>query len=156
MTSAASRPPTQLSSEECWTLLRSVDLGRVATAVTKRVDIAPVNFAVDRDTLVFRTAPGQKLTGLHLDPQVAFEVDGVDPGADEAWSVVVHGTAVELDDLDERLAALRLPIRPLEGSPKHRWVQIRPTKVTGRRFPLAHPSRWTTPADQRTYAADRA
>jgi nitroimidazol reductase NimA-like FMN-containing flavoprotein (pyridoxamine 5'-phosphate oxidase superfamily) len=144
---APSAAPAHLSPEECWALLRGADLGRLATTVTGRVDIVPVNYAVDGETLLVRTAPGGKLTRLTLADQVAFEVDEVDREAGEAWSVVVHGTAVELRGEDERLAALRLPLRPLEGSPKVRWVRIRPSRLTGRRFPLAPPSRWTTPPD---------
>jgi nitroimidazol reductase NimA-like FMN-containing flavoprotein (pyridoxamine 5'-phosphate oxidase superfamily) len=97
-------------------------------------EIYPVNFIVDRGTVVFRTAEGTKLAGAVLGPGVAFEVDGYDAERGTAWSVLVKGQAVEIDKMEEVFAAADLPLFPWHNGPKHRFVRIEPTEITGRRF----------------------
>src|SRR5699024_7798760 len=65
-----------------------------------RVEICPVNYALDGKNLYFRTAPGAKLLAAKTEAMVAFETDGILP--DQAWSVAVRGnvhTPTE-DDVD--------------------------------------------------------
>ena len=50
-----------LEPPECWTLLRHTEVGRLAVTMGTSPDIFPVNFAVDRGSVVFRTAEGTKL-----------------------------------------------------------------------------------------------
>ena len=50
-------------------------------SVDRCPEIFPVNYAVDRETLIFRTAEGTKLLAMVVNPSVAFEVDGYDPQA---------------------------------------------------------------------------
>jgi nitroimidazol reductase NimA-like FMN-containing flavoprotein (pyridoxamine 5'-phosphate oxidase superfamily) len=123
-----------LSSEECWQLLRSSSLGRLAVSVGGEPDIYPVNYVASDGNLIFRTAQGTKLLELTVNKRVAFETDGV--GRDEAWSVVVKGTARALEKQSEIDAADELPLRPLIPTLKYIFVEITPTQVTGRRFPL--------------------
>ena len=56
-----------------------------------QVHITPINYVVDKDTLLFRTAEGSKLLGVVMDEDVAFEIDG--ENGHIAWSVIVRGTA---------------------------------------------------------------
>ena len=80
----------QLRVPECWKLLRSAPVGRLATVVDGRPDIHPVNHLVDHGTVLFRTAEGTKLRAA-VGHDVAFEADGYDadglrsPGGD-SWS----------------------------------------------------------------------
>src|SRR5690348_8803731 len=85
-----------LEPHECWQLLRSTEVGRLAVAVMNQPDIFPVNYVVDHGSVVFRTAEGTKLAAATLGQGVAFEVDGYEPGNGEAWSVVLKGRAVEI------------------------------------------------------------
>lgn len=127
-------PVENLGDEDCWQLLRSSSLGRLAVSVGGEPDIYPVNFVASDGRLVFRTAEGTKLLELTVNHRVAFETDGV--GRDEAWSVVVKGTARALEKRSEIDAADQLPLRPLIPTLKYVYVEITPTRVTGRRFPL--------------------
>ena len=70
-------------------------MGRLAVSILERPDIFPVNHVVDHGRIVFRTAAGTKLAAAVLGRAVAFEVDGYDSVAGEAWSVVVKGRARE-------------------------------------------------------------
>jgi nitroimidazol reductase NimA-like FMN-containing flavoprotein (pyridoxamine 5'-phosphate oxidase superfamily) len=125
---------TILESNECWALLRSAEVGRLAVSIGDRPDIFPVNFVVDHGSVVFRTAEGTKLAAAALGRAVAFEVDGFDADGGEAWSVVVKGAATELERMFEVFEATELPLFPWHTSPKPRFVRIEPESVTGRRF----------------------
>ena len=82
---------------------------------------------------MFRTAEGTKLAAAVLGRGVVFEIDGDDPGAGDAWSVVVKGNAVEIEQPQLVLRyALDLPLFPWHAGPKHRFVRIEPVAVTGR------------------------
>jgi hypothetical protein len=123
-----------LEHHECWQLLRSAEVGRLAVAIMNEPDIFPVNYVVDHGSVVFRTAEGTKLAAATLGPSVAFEVDGYDPSQGEAWSVVLKGRAVEIEQLHDLLTATDLPLFPWHAAPKPRFVRIDPVSVTGRRF----------------------
>jgi uncharacterized protein len=124
----------QLTTDRCWELLTSAEVGRLAVCLGPFPDIFPVNFVVDERSIVFRTAEGTKLAGAVLGQAVAFEVDGYDPDRGEAWSVVAKGPAIELGTMVDLFAADDLPLFPWHASPKPRYVRIRPEEVTGRRF----------------------
>lgn len=131
---------TELTADQCWQLLRSSDLGRIAASAAGTVDIFPINYAVDDETIMFRTAPGTKLLELAINDRVAFEIDGHDEL--EAWSVVVKGRAERVERQSEMDAAETLGLSPWIPTLKYRWVRIWPTELTGRRFSLGpEPSR---------------
>ena len=125
----------ELSVEECWQLLNRTRLGRLAVSVRGEVDIFPVNFVVNDGALMFRTAPGSKLLELSVNPRVAFEADEHDDSF--AASVVVKGEAERVEAQSEIDAADALPLTPWIPTLKYRWVRIRPTSITGRRFARA-------------------
>lgn len=127
-----------LSEVECLRLLASRDLGRVAIVVDGQPQVFPVNYAVDGGRVVFRTAPGTKLTHGPRS-RVAFEVDALDAGAGAAWSVLVQGLAHDVTaTLDRASAALgRLPVEPLAPGRRQHWMAVYPTRITGRRFAIA-------------------
>ena len=77
-------------------LLRSAQVGRLAVIVNDHPEIFPVNYLVDRGTVVFRTAEGTKLAAVAFGSNVAFEVDGYEPDKGVAWSVVMKGRASEI------------------------------------------------------------
>jgi hypothetical protein len=123
-----------LDAEQCWELLRSVEVGRLAIAAAGDVDIFPINFVIDDGALVFRTAEGTKLVEIVLAGRVAFEVDGYEPEHDRAWSVVVKGRAENLEKFEDLYHAQDLPLYSWNASPKERFVRLRPDRLTGRRF----------------------
>jgi len=125
-------PITELGADDCWALLGEHALGRLAVTAAGTVDIFPVNYAVSEGMLYFRTAPGTKLLELAINDRVAFEIDGSTDA--EAWSVVVKGVAERVELQSEIDAADRLPLEPWLPTLKYRWVRIRPSELTGRRF----------------------
>lgn len=130
--------PTILDDDACWEFLRSQEFGRLAFHLGDEVHIAPINYAVDHRTLLFRTAEGSKLLGVVMNPDVAFEIDTYDDRA--AASVIVKGRARLLDEAEARRAE-NVPLRPWVGDFKYNVVEIEPTSISGRRFDLDRP--WT-------------
>ena len=134
-----------LEANDCWALLRSCEVGRLAVSVADRPDIFPINYVVDHGTVVFRTAEGTKLAAAVAGEAVAFEADGYEPGSGEAWSVVVKGQAEEISRGHELLDTAGLPLFPWHAAPKHRFVRIVPDEISGRRFHVVGPDAWRTP-----------
>lgn len=126
------RPVIVLSADECWKLLQLETVGRLVTHVGDIVDIVPLNFVVDGETLVFRTAAGSKLSGLTVNNSVALEVDRFTD--ERGWSVVVHGRAEALVHDDEIEAAEKLSLMPMVTNMKPTFVRIYADSVRGRRF----------------------
>ncbi len=123
-----------LSESECWTLLGSAKVGRLAVDIAGQPDIFPINFVVDKSGIVFRSAAGTKLAGAVLNQFVAFEIDGYEPGERTAWSVVVKGQARPIERMQEVFDAEDLPLFPWLAWDKPNFVRIEPTVVTGRRY----------------------
>lgn len=121
-----------LSDAECWQLLAAEELGRLVTRVGDVLDIFPVNYVVDRESVVFRTAEGSKLVELTVNDEVLFEVDHYTEAV--AWSVILRGRAHRLATEDEVEDADRLPLRPWLPTLKYHYVRVRPETLSGRRF----------------------
>ena len=96
---------------------------RLAVSIADLPDIFPINYVLDRGTVVFRTAEGTKLAAALFGRGVAFEIDGYDPEAGDAWSVVVKGYAFEIEQMQQYFEALDLPLFPWHAGPKHRFVR---------------------------------
>jgi uncharacterized protein len=123
---------TILSVHECWDLLAGVTLGRLVTSVDGQPEIFPVNYAVQRRTVLFRTAEGTKLVSTAINNRVVFEAD--DHNVAEGWSVIVKGTARSLRTNEEIEEAERAEVLPWTTSEKTHYVRVIPESVTGRRF----------------------
>jgi hypothetical protein len=124
----------ELDVAECWRLFRTQEVGRLAVSIADHPDIFPINYVVDGETIVFRTGPGTKLAAAVLGRGIAFEIDGYDPVAGDAWSVVLKGQAREIEHMIEYFDAEELPLFPWHASSKPDFVRLEPAEVTGRRF----------------------
>ena len=134
-----------MSDEECLERLRGQVVGRLGVCLREGPEIFPINYVVDRGGVVFRTAAGAKLAGAVLGNRVVFEVDGVDQGSGDAWSVIVKGRATEVERVDDLVEALALPLYPWHAAPKHHFVRIEPIEITGRSFAIVDPAVWNDP-----------
>lgn len=123
-----------LDEAQCWDLLKSASVGRLAVDVAGRPDIFPINYIVNERSLVFRSGAGTKLAASVLLHHVAFEIDGYEPTGRTVWSVVVKGEARHIETMDEVFALDDLPLFPWLAFPKPNYVRIEPEMVTGRRF----------------------
>jgi len=124
----------ELTRSECFELLAKEHLGRVAVVDDRGPVMFPVNYVLDRHTVVFRTGEGTKLHAASLHRRVSFEVDGADPAARTGWSVLVRGEATEVTDRAELTRLRELPLRAWAPEPRNRYVRILPSALTGRRI----------------------
>jgi hypothetical protein len=121
---------------ECLRLLAGEEVGRLGVVAGGRPEIFPINFALDGDSVIFRTDPGTKLAAAIRGP-VVFEVDRLDEATHSAWSVIIHGradhvTAYGSPGLLHRTA--HLAGNPWSGISREHVLRIVPTTVTGRRI----------------------
>lgn len=125
-------PVSVLSDDECWRLLASVPIGRFVTTIGTRLEIYPVNFAVQERTVLFRTNEGTKLITAIMSDRVLFEADA--HTATDGWSVIVRGTAELLQTAEHIAEAEQTGLLPWTSPAKRRYVRITPKEISGRFF----------------------
>ncbi|MEM7141146.1 MAG: pyridoxamine 5'-phosphate oxidase family protein [Actinomycetota bacterium] len=141
MTTTPATPPghhaplREMDEGECWARLANHVVGRLVVAVGRQPDVFPVNYRVDDDEIVVRTAEGTKLAAALLGERVAFEIDDLDERRHCGWSVVVHGTARESTSLDDVMHDAAIDTDPWAAGPKGRVIRITPDRISGRRLP---------------------
>jgi hypothetical protein len=125
----------RLNRSECLNMLALAQVGRVGFVVDGQPEILPVNYALDGDTVLFRTDEGSVLNRASM-ANVAFEVDSIDEAFQSGWSVLVRGRgeciADAVDPTSERIR--RLTLITWAPGERDRWFTIRPTSITGRRL----------------------
>jgi nitroimidazol reductase NimA-like FMN-containing flavoprotein (pyridoxamine 5'-phosphate oxidase superfamily) len=122
-----------LDRDECLRLLAQDEIGRLAVNDGSVPTIFPVNYRLDGDAIVFRTAPGTK---LEYGPRslACFEIDRFFPEHRSGWSVVVVGRLGEVTHYDARTLArvTDLAVDPWADGEKSHWMRLVPTRITGR------------------------
>ncbi|WP_435770853.1 pyridoxamine 5'-phosphate oxidase family protein [Nocardioides sp. SYSU DS0651] len=88
---AQRRRLVELGEEECWALVRTRAVGRVAWQGGQGITVLPLNFAVEGTDVLLRTTPYSLLARDGMDGEVAFQVDDVDAEQHTGWSVLMHG-----------------------------------------------------------------
>lgn len=113
-----------MNAEECWQLLRTRPVGRVAWSGTEGVSVVPVNFAVVGEDIVLRTTPYSMVARDCPDRDVAFEVDLFDEENHSGWSVLLRGRCHREQRASEgptpwvtgpRVLGMRIEVRSLTG-----------------------------------------
>lgn len=132
--------PDELGEADCWELLRTTQLCRLAfTGADGFPDIRPVNhLAVDR-TIYIRSAVDSKFLAVASQPRVAVEVDGVDDA--DFWSVVVRGVVEQVTSEAELHRVGVEHFKSWTAMPKLFVLKVTASEITGRRFPkVARPT----------------
>jgi len=125
-----------LPFDSCLSLLAAVSVGRVGFVEGGEVLVLPVNFVMDGQAVVFRTASGSKLAAAEDGSAVAFEADNYDDITQSGWSVLVSGRAEVVEDDAETGRLSRLGLYSWASAlDRPIWIRIRPTSVTGWRTP---------------------
>src|SRR5215467_579835 len=130
----------ELAEAECLQLVAGQEVGRIAFAGRFGLAVVPVNYRLHEGNIVFRTGQDSPMdedlrTGLeHAEYQVAFEVDQMEPRTREGWSVLIHGPAHHVRSEQERAAVAGSGVTPWVGGSKAHYIQIVPTRITGRRI----------------------
>ena len=128
----------ELTAEECLSLLLTKTVGRIGVVTPGGPMIFPVNYALSDETIVFRTLPyGVIANNAHL-VDVAFEVDSLDEGMQEGWSVLAVGRSHRIEDSDEvRLIKADWDPTPWAEGHRNLYFRIEWTSLSGRQLGLA-------------------
>ncbi|MDR0782846.1 MAG: pyridoxamine 5'-phosphate oxidase family protein [Propionibacteriaceae bacterium] len=131
MTENAS-PVTFLSDEKAWDLLAGERLGRLAVQSENGIDIFPINYVVDGESIVFRTADGTKLASVKNHSHVTFEIDSWTE--EDGISVVARGHASPVTSEAEIAQIEALRLKPWVPTYKTFFVRITINQLQARRF----------------------
>lgn len=137
----------ELGVDTCLGLLSRHHFGRVAVTDEHGPVVLPVNYTVDRGSVVFRTAEGTKLDAAVRVATVAFEVDEIDEATRSGWSVVLRGVLEEVTDPGELERLRAQPLKPFVGGERERFVRVWSASISGRRIvvPDDAPPGWFEP-----------
>ena len=105
-----------LPAEGIEALLRTAVVGRIACcghglSGDGRPYLVPLAYGYDGESIYAHSGPGRKLDLMRAEPRVTFEVDEAE--ASDRWrSVIAEGTFEEIDDPEQRDAALAVIYGP--------------------------------------------
>jgi uncharacterized protein len=120
------RSAVELSTDECWELLATSTLGRLALSIHALPIILPVRYVVD-DASVTISLDRLGMPDAAVDNSVvAFAVDEISPVSDEGWWVQMQG-----------IARLTAPTGAPGAVDSTRIVRVVPQRMTGLRFSIA-------------------
>ncbi|MBO1414341.1 pyridoxamine 5'-phosphate oxidase family protein [Streptomyces sp. FH025] len=123
-----------ITEAECWDLVGSHGIGRIALPVEPGPVVYPVNYVVDHGSFAYRTGEHAG-TAPEEGAEVSFQVDHIDEYLGRGWSVLAIGAAHYVDEPEELERLNGLPgAAPWAGGARPRWVRVSPTEVTGRRL----------------------
>jgi len=123
-----------LSEAEAWELVVQGEVGRVGVTIGGVPAIFPVNYTVIDGAIVFRTAPGAKLSAATAGNVVPFEVDHYEQQGRIGWSVLVVGQCEVVHDLEVTFEVLQAGLEPWAEGRRPKLVRIKPEFISGRRL----------------------
>lgn len=121
-----------LSREECLRLLAVTPIGRIVFTDRALPAVQVVNYCLDGQDIVIRTAVGSKLAAATRNAVVAFEADEIDVATRTGWSVTAVGRARAASDPDELAWYRNLPITPWAPGDREHFIVIRAMQLSGR------------------------
>jgi nitroimidazol reductase NimA-like FMN-containing flavoprotein (pyridoxamine 5'-phosphate oxidase superfamily) len=136
-----------LTDEQARQLLATGDVGRVGITIGALPAIFPVNYRLIDGAIMFRTAPGSKMSAATEGAVVAFEVDDYQLADRSGWSVLAIGPAAVIEDPDLAARAAEAGLEPFADGPRTTIVRIEPIFLSGRR--LVHGGRSQQGAEPR-------
>jgi uncharacterized protein len=123
-----------LTEEQACQLLACGEVGRVGITIGALPAIFPVNYRMIDGAIVFRTAPGSKMSAATEGAVVAFEVDDYQLTDRSGWSVLAVGPAEVSDDPDLASKVADAGLEPFADGSRSTIVRVEPTFLSGRRL----------------------
>jgi hypothetical protein len=124
-----------LSEAECRELIAPGGVGRVVFSTEHGPEALPVNYSLVNDELIFRAAPHTTLAAV-IGSDVGFEVDRLDEGFSEGWSVLVAGPASKITE-PVLVWQFADAVKSWAGGDRDVFIRIEPRRITGRRIASA-------------------
>ncbi|WP_370617563.1 pyridoxamine 5'-phosphate oxidase family protein [Mumia sp. Pv 4-285] len=127
----STRSLVTLDVDEARELLMTAGVGHIAYESRRGVDVTPVNYRVDGDTIFIRTVVDGTLAELAPGPEtVAFLVTYLDRLSQTGWSVKVRGPIRAVDETSRPPA---VDPEPWMGFPGTVLLGLTIEELTGRR-----------------------
>ncbi len=120
-----------MRKEECRRLIEAGSVGRIAYDGVDGLVVIPVNYCTLGELIVFRTAADSAVAQYDLEP-IVFELDVIDEGMHDGWSVMVNGTVRPA--VDTEIASVHNRVDPWAGGTRDTYMAIDPHRTTGRRI----------------------
>lgn len=130
----------ELTEADCRQKLAGRTTGRVGWTSGSGQYILPVTYALHADKVVFRTSPYGVLSQLTRPADVAFEIDEIDEGSGQGWSVLVQGRTEGVVLPSDLVALWADPgLVPWAAGTRNIFVAVTPHTISGRsvRAPFA-------------------
>jgi uncharacterized protein len=127
----------ELTTQECYQLLATARLGRLALSHRALPVVLPVSSRLHDRRIVIQITGEPILGAARKAPVVAFQTDEIEPSTYAGWSVVVTGhLRLVADAAEHALYASNLGF-PRINSPHRHFVTVTPRLVSGqRRLPI--------------------
>jgi nitroimidazol reductase NimA-like FMN-containing flavoprotein (pyridoxamine 5'-phosphate oxidase superfamily) len=127
-----------IAESECWELLDTTTVGRLAFTGEDGIVILPVNFLVHERRIYVRTEPGSTIATLADGrDDVAFEIDYHDGWNQFGWNVLVRGSTAEVGTLEaERAIASSGRLGPWAPGNRSLVIGLTPRAISGRRVSM--------------------
>ena len=133
-------PIDHLTADEAWTLVRSSQLGRIATLHGSAPEIHPVTFVVHGEQIFFRTGSSSRLRSDTEDNLVAFEVSTQE--MTNITSTVIRGAVVVVTAIEKVAELDGMPYLDFAPQQEYVWMMISPNEVRGRRLHVIDNTPW--------------
>jgi uncharacterized protein len=133
------KPPAKLTEAEAVELLGTRDVGRLVFTRWALPAVVPVNFVLRDGAIWIWTASASSMWQAVRGSVVAFEVDRLDAGTRNGWSVVVLGVAEPVTRPEEIERARRYGPEPWIPGRKEHLIKIPLKLVSGRRIVSGEP-----------------
>lgn len=100
-------------------------------------EVLPVNYVVDVDRIIIRSAEGAKLRAASAGVPMSFQLDSAGvggPPADHRWTVLVRGRSRVVTDADDLRYLSLSQLQPDAGGFRPWYLSVAIEQVTGRRL----------------------
>ena len=133
-------PIDHLTSEEAWDVVRTSQVGRIATQHANAPEIHPVTYVVHDEQIYFRTGVASRLLLDTEDQLVAFEVSW--QMMQHISSTVIRGAVVVVSEVDKVAELNAMPYLDFAPQQEYVWMRIAPNEVRGRRLHVIDNTPW--------------
>jgi nitroimidazol reductase NimA-like FMN-containing flavoprotein (pyridoxamine 5'-phosphate oxidase superfamily) len=126
-----------IDETECWQLLDTTTVGRLAFTTDDGIVILPVNFLVHEQRIYVQTEPGSTIAALADGrDDVAFEIDHHDINQ-TGWNVLVKCTSTVAETLEgERAITSSGRLGPWAPGNRSLVIRLTPRTLSGRRVSM--------------------
>ncbi len=124
----------ELDEETCRQRIAPGGVGRCVFVDARGPMALPVNFGVLDGDIVFRTERKSSLASDVPGQRISFEVDHIDDAFSEGWSVLVTGTARQVEAAAELESVQGLDVQPWASGDRETYFRLAPEIVTGKQI----------------------